>query len=89
MDALEHAIEKAGGQAALANLLGLKQQNVWNWLRRGNGVPLEHCALVEKTTGVPRWTLRPDDWHRIWPELIGSAGAPEVPVMPSPAEQGA
>lgn len=24
------------------------------------------------------WDLRPDDWHLIWPELIGSTGAPEV-----------
>lgn len=24
------------------------------------------------------WDLRPDDWHRIWPELIGTEGAPPV-----------
>lgn len=29
--------------------------------------------------GVRRWDLRPDDWHRIWPELIGAEGAPGVP----------
>ena len=22
--------------------------------------------------------LRPDDWHLIWPELVGTDGAPEV-----------
>jgi DNA-binding transcriptional regulator YdaS (Cro superfamily) len=27
---------------------------------------------------VRRWDLRPDDWHRIWPELIGAEGAPAV-----------
>lgn len=30
-------------------------------------------------SGEKRWDLRPDDWHRIWPELIGIEGAPEVP----------
>ena len=24
--------------------------------------------------------LRPDDWREIWPELIGSDGAPDVPT---------
>jgi hypothetical protein len=24
-----------------------------------------------------RWHLRPHDWHRIWPELVGSEGAPQ------------
>lgn len=28
---------------------------------------------------VRRWELRPDDWYRIWPELIGAEGAPSVP----------
>ena len=27
---------------------------------------------------VAEWDLRPDDWHLIWPELIGSEGAPAV-----------
>lgn len=34
------------------------------------------CAAV----AVRRWDLRPDDWHRIWPELIGTEGAPGVPT---------
>jgi hypothetical protein len=25
---------------------------------------------------VRRWDLRPHDWRRIWPELIGTDGAP-------------
>lgn len=27
---------------------------------------------------VRRWDLRPDDWARIWPELIGRKGAPKA-----------
>lgn len=49
------------------------------WLARGV-VPVEHCAAIEAAVngGVKRWDLRPDDWHRIWPELIGTEGAPSV-----------
>jgi DNA-binding transcriptional regulator YdaS (Cro superfamily) len=38
------------------------------------------CVLIEAKTekGVCRWNLRPDDWHQIWPELIGAEGAPEI-----------
>lgn len=38
----------------------------------------------ESEKEVRRWDLRPDDWHRIWPELIGAPGAPAVPA---PAEK--
>lgn len=29
---------------------------------------------------VQVWDLRPDDWHLIWPELIGAEGAPALPA---------
>ena len=32
---------------------------------------------------VAEWDLRPRDWHRIWPDLIGTPGAPD----PTPAKQ--
>lgn len=40
----------------------------------------ENCVAIEKATDgmVRRWDLRTDDWHRIWPELIGADGAPDV-----------
>lgn len=45
-------------------------------------VPAERAADIEKACAfaVRRWDLRPDDWHRIWPELIGAEGAPAVPA---------
>lgn len=44
-------------------------------------------ALDLATDGqVRRWDTRPDDWHLIWPELIGAEGAPAVPT---PAAQAA
>ncbi len=30
-----------------------------------------------------RWDLRPNDWHLIWPELIGTDGAPKIPTQTS------
>lgn len=40
----------------------------------------ELCVVIERESDrrVRRWDLRPDDWHRIWPELIGADGAPPV-----------
>jgi len=39
------------------------------------------CVAIERATGrkVRRWDLRPRDWYLIWPEQIGSRGAPAVP----------
>lgn len=44
----------------------------------------ELAVAVERESGgvVRRWDLRPDDWWRIWPELIGVEGAPQVPSVP-------
>lgn len=42
----------------------------------------------ESEGAVRRWDLRPDDWHRIWPELIGAEGAPAVPA-PEPTKAAA
>lgn len=34
---------------------------------------------VNSDKKVRRWDVRPEDWHRIWPELIGLSGAPAAP----------
>ena len=50
-----------------------------------SGVRTAHPALAREIEtecaagAVRRWDLRPDDWHRIWPELIGAEAAPHVP----------
>lgn len=38
------------------------------------------ARLLEENSGgrVRRWTLRPADWHLIWPELIDLEGAPQA-----------
>lgn len=70
MDALSKAIESAGGIAQLAKMIGVSTSTPSMWKARGR-VPPEHCAEIERATcgAVTRRDLRPDDWHRIWPEL--------------------
>ena len=58
-DALKAAIEKAGGQTALAKAIGKTQGHISKWLERGH-VPPECVIPIEKATGIPRHELRPD-----------------------------
>ena len=55
---------------------------VSNWKARGTLIDPLSCTAIEEIPGCPvkRWDLRPDDWYRIWPELIGKEGAPAVPM---------
>ncbi|UDF33499.1 UNVERIFIED_ORG: helix-turn-helix domain-containing protein [Shinella sp. XGS7] len=41
-----------------------------------------YVPAIERATGyeVRCWDLCPDEWHLIWPELIGTPGAPPVPT---------
>ena len=48
---------------------------------------IKSCATdlavhIEKQSNgsVRRWELRRQDWHKHWPELIGTSGAPDVPL---------
>jgi len=64
MNALKNAVALAGGQTALARLIGVKQAHVWNWLQTGR-VPAERCIQIEKAThgAVLCEDLRPDiEW---------------------------
>ena len=77
VEALQKAINFAGGQSALAEKLTalsselVSQARVWNWLKRDRKAPVEFCALIEQIVGgvVTRQMLCPDDWQAIWPEL--------------------
>lgn len=77
---IDAAAAKVGSQSALAAILGVTKAAVNQWKGADRMVPLEHCAAIESATGraVMRWDLRPDDWHRIWPELVGTSGAPSI-----------
>ena len=75
-------IDRLGGTAAVARRLGVQPASVSEWRKKRipDGRLIELGAEIERAGVMPRWHLRPDDWHRIWPELIGADGAPPVPA---------
>jgi DNA-binding transcriptional regulator YdaS (Cro superfamily) len=78
---LRRYLQAARGRTQrLAEQLDVSGSLVTQW-GSGKPVSVERCGEVELATAnqVRRWDLRPRDWHRIWPELIGAEGAPEVP----------
>lgn len=50
------AVEVVGSQQKLADLLGVTQQAVSTWLRRG-WVPMRRAQEIEAHTGIPRMGL--------------------------------
>lgn len=58
--ALERALDRAGGVAKLAEALGITSQAISQWRQ----VPHERVLAVEKITGIPRYELRPDLYPR-------------------------
>ena len=61
---IAQAVQRAGGQSALANAIhsrhpNIKQQHVWKWLRAGR-VPAEYALAIEAATGISIHELRPD-----------------------------
>jgi len=79
--AISRACEILGSQANLARALEVKPPSVTEWLTGNRPPPIERCVVIERLTNrqVMRWDLRPNDWHAIWPELIGAEGAPAIP----------
>jgi len=59
INAIQKAIEVAGGLSALASKLGIKPPSVHEWKARGR-IPAERVLDIEAATGVTRYELRPD-----------------------------
>lgn len=87
---IKQAAEMVGGQAALARLIGARQQQVWNWANLQRQVPAERANAIERATDgrIQVEQLRPDvRWVRVpdpsWPH---PGGRPCIDVA-SPAAQ--
>ena len=82
MKKLKAACAAAGGQALLAQRLGVTAAAVNHWVKGLRPVPIQHCAAIERATGgvVTRQDLRPDDWHLIWPELAPPGTQTTLPL---------
>lgn len=78
MNSLQLAIARAGGPAKVAKLIGKSLQAVCFYRDGERPFPVEHGAALEEASGVKRWDIWPDDWHRVWPELRKAKGAPRV-----------
>ncbi|MBS7818678.1 hypothetical protein B9T11_07960 [Wohlfahrtiimonas chitiniclastica] len=58
---LMEAIDRAGGQTALARKLGIKQGHIGSWVHRfKKAPPAEYVLKIESITGISRHDLRPD-----------------------------
>lgn len=68
-------------RADLAERCGVGQQYLYQCITGRRAMRPEEAVRVERESGkrLRRWDLRPSDWHRIWPELVGTEGAPPVP----------
>lgn len=73
-------LKPRGSRKVLADLIDVSPAYLYQMATRRRPVPPEVAPRIEQATGgqVRRWDLRPDDWHLIWPELIGTPGAPAV-----------
>lgn len=72
MKPIERAISAMGNASRLAKSLGVSVQAVCFWRDGKRQIPVEKCSDIERITSgaVTRQDLRPDDWQRIWPELV-------------------
>lgn len=68
-------------RAALATRAGTTYLHLRNVAFSGKscGIPLAVGIERETAGAVRRWTLRPNDWHLIWPEIVTAEGAPPTP----------
>jgi DNA-binding transcriptional regulator YdaS (Cro superfamily) len=63
--ALRKAIDRAGGQTALASKIGVRQSLISFWLNQAKeGVAPDKALAIEQAAGVPRYELRPDVFAR-------------------------
>ena len=76
--ALQRAIDIAGGQSALGRKVGKPQGTIWQWLNGSGRVPAEYVLTVSEATGIPPHELRPD----VFPAPLG----PRDPVATSVGE---
>lgn len=86
MQALEKAIEIAGGQSALGRLIDRDQKAIWAWINTTQKVPAEDVLKIESAVDgkVSRYDLRPDVYPRTAPldkiKVIG--GQPLNGIIP-------
>ena len=63
--------EKHGRSMALARDIDVPPSFVSKMASGEKAIPAEHCKAIERFTNgkVTCQEMRPDDWHKYWPEL--------------------
>ena len=83
MNAIE-LIDALGGTFAVAAIFNIKPPSVSGWKEAGR-IPadkLMRLAPIAEARGITtRRELFPEDWRLIWPELVGTEGAPDLPAQ--------
>lgn len=66
-----------GGASQLADKLGISISYLSQMASGASSISPARCVAIEQATDgdVSRRDLRPDDWNRIWPELIDREAA--------------
>lgn len=59
----------------------MTEQYLYQCLTGRKSMSAANAVQIERLShGVlKRWHVRPRDWHRVWPELVGSTDAPAPP----------
>ena len=80
MELNEYLSEMPGRQVEMAKAIGMSGSFLSQIARGARAAPAAFAPAIQELSGyrVRVWDLRPKDWHRIWPELVGQAGAPSV-----------
>ena len=81
-NAVQRGLDKfEGSPTKLAAAIGegVLRQHVEHWVK-SERVPERVGARFAAVTGVPLWELYPHDWHRIFPMVVGTKGAPKPPA---------
>ena len=80
MNLQNHIDEDRGNATKLAASLGIPLSYLSQMATGARTVSPEKAVSIEQFTEgkVMRWDLRTKDWHLIWPELKGVAGAPVI-----------
>jgi DNA-binding transcriptional regulator YdaS (Cro superfamily) len=91
MKLAEYLAAERGRCAQLARAIGIAPSYLWQMAHGRRPVPPDVAPTIEAASkhAVRRWDLRPQDWHRIWPDLqqtgdADDAGASRArsPVLP-------
>lgn len=84
----QYLSQERGRQKALALTIGAHAPDVSRWAKGTRPIPVEHGAALERATSglVTRQEMFPDDWQRIWPELVDAPPATRRAADPLPPE---